>query len=37
MGFYDPLGQLDGVPDLKDSDRELIRSGTASRLLKLDD
>ena len=36
MGFYDPLGQLDGVPDLTDSDRELIRSGTASRLLKLD-
>jgi len=37
MGFYDPLGQLEGVPDLKDADRELIRSGTAARLLKLED
>jgi aminocarboxymuconate-semialdehyde decarboxylase len=36
MGHYDPLGQIDGVPGLKDDDRELIRSATASRLLKLD-
>jgi aminocarboxymuconate-semialdehyde decarboxylase len=37
MGHYDPLGQIDGVRGLSDSDKELIRSGTAARLLKLKD
>jgi len=36
MGYYDPLGQLDGVAGLKNAAREAIRSATASRLLKLD-
>ncbi|MCW2790672.1 MAG: Aminocarboxymuconate-semialdehyde decarboxylase [Aeromicrobium sp.] len=37
MGHYDPLGQIDDVTSLSDSDRELIRGGTAARLLKLED
>lgn len=36
MGHYDPLGQIDGVAGLPDDDKELIRSATASRMLKLD-
>lgn len=36
MGFYDPLGQLEKVPDLLDDQRALIRGGTAARLLGLD-
>ena len=36
MGHYDPLGQIDGVRGLGDEDRELIRSATAAKLLKLD-
>jgi aminocarboxymuconate-semialdehyde decarboxylase len=37
MGHYDPLGQIDGVRGLSDDDKELIRSTTASRLLKIKD
>jgi aminocarboxymuconate-semialdehyde decarboxylase len=36
MGFYDPLGQLDGVPGLSDDARRAIRGGTAARLLNID-
>ncbi|WP_248960674.1 amidohydrolase family protein [Sphaerisporangium perillae] len=36
MGYYDPLGQLDRVPGLSDEEREMVRGGTAARLLKLD-
>jgi aminocarboxymuconate-semialdehyde decarboxylase len=37
MGYYDPLGQLEGVRGLSDEDKELIRSRTASRLLNIED
>ena len=36
MGHYDPLGQIDGVRGVSDEDKELIRSATASKLLKRD-
>ena len=37
MGYYDPLGQLEGVRGLSEEDMELIRSQTASRLLNIKD
>jgi aminocarboxymuconate-semialdehyde decarboxylase len=36
MGHYDPLGQIDGVRGLSDDDKDLIRSATAAKLLKLE-
>jgi aminocarboxymuconate-semialdehyde decarboxylase len=36
MGHYDPLGQIDGVRGLSDEDKELVRSATAHKLLKLE-
>ena len=36
MGHYDPLGQIDGVRGLSDDDKDLIRSVTAAKLLKLE-
>jgi aminocarboxymuconate-semialdehyde decarboxylase len=36
MGHYDPLGQIDGVRGLSDEDKDLIRSTTAHKLLKLE-
>jgi aminocarboxymuconate-semialdehyde decarboxylase len=36
MGHYDPLGQIDGVRGVSEEDKDLIRSATASKLLKLD-
>lgn len=35
MGHYDPLGQIDKVAGLGADEREMIRGGTAARLLKL--
>jgi aminocarboxymuconate-semialdehyde decarboxylase len=37
MGYYDPLGLLEGVRGLSDEDKELIRSQTAARLLNIKD
>jgi aminocarboxymuconate-semialdehyde decarboxylase len=36
MGHYDPLGQIDGVRGLGEEDKDLIRSATAHKLLKLE-
>ena len=36
MRHYDPLGQIDGVRGLSQDDKDLIRSATAAKLLKLE-
>jgi aminocarboxymuconate-semialdehyde decarboxylase len=36
MGHYDPLGQIDKVAGLSGEERQMVRGGTAARLLKLE-
>jgi aminocarboxymuconate-semialdehyde decarboxylase len=36
MGHYDPLGQIDGVRGVSEEDKDLIRSVTAHKLLKIE-